>query len=358
MRLLDEIYNCGKRIFILGNGELGTSLNEYLVALGIQVQGFLVNDECYDESMSNTTKVSDFNLAPQDVLVIVAIRYHQETVSKAIIAKGYSAVCVNYPQDMLDIYGEYYRRLFRKASMNLESDYLNYKGYIFVNPFRLNEGRALDWYMEARDNILPELFDDYSLIDEGSYFYEDVRIDEHDVIIDAGANIGLFSGIAAKQGCKVYAFEPDENNVKYLKEVAKEFPNIEIVNYALAEKKGMTEFYVDTLYRSRNSMYEKMVENETEKVEVPVTTIDDFVREKGLKRIDFIKADIEGAERYMLKGARETIKKFHPKISICTYHLQDDPKVLESLLKQIDSGYKIIHKWKKMFAYFDGHGDR
>ena len=354
MRLLDEICNCSKKIYILGNGGMGTSLYEYLMALGIGVQGFLVNDDHYEESMSNTIKVSDLKLSPQEVLVIVAIRDNQKAVSKSVIMKGYDTIYVNYPRDMLDIYGEYYKRLFRKVNVDFDSNYINYKGYIFINPFKLDEGRELDWYLEARDNILPELFGDYSLVYEGSYFYGNNQIDEQDVVIDAGANIGLFSSVAAKKGGIVYAFEPDENNVKYLKEIAQVFPNIKIVKKALADKKvESTNFFVDTLQRSRNSIYENMVGSDCEKIEVQVTTIDDFVREKELNKVDFIKADIEGAERMMLKGATETIQKFHPKISICTYHKKDDPEVLESLVKQIAPGYQVVHKWKKMFAYYE-----
>lgn len=90
--------------------------------------------------------------------------------------------------------------------------------------------------------------------------------------------------------------------------------------------------------------------------EVEVMTIDAFVEQKQLERVDYIKADIEGSERDMLKGAYETIKKFHPKISICTYHLPDDKEILENLLKDIEPGYVIEHKWKKMYAYVPEHG--
>jgi hypothetical protein len=67
--------------------------------------------------------------------------------------------------------------------------------------------------------------------------------------------------------------------------------------------------------------------------------------------VDFIKADIEGAERLMLKGAQKTLARFAPKLALCTYHLPDDPDVMEKLIMEANPNYKIVHKWFKLYAY-------
>jgi FkbM family methyltransferase len=59
-----------------------------------------------------------------------------------------------------------------------------------------------------------------------------------------------------------------------------------------------------------------------------ITTLDKFADEQNLKRLDFVKADIEGAERDMLAGAKNVLKELAPKLALCTYHLSDDPEVL------------------------------
>ena len=83
---------------------------------------------------------------------------------------------------------------------------------------------------------------------------------------------------------------------------------------------------------------------------VETITLDDFVKENNLERVDFIKADIEGFERNMLSGAQETLKNFAPKLALCTYHLPDDPEVMTKLIMQANPNYKIVYGKKKLYA--------
>ncbi|GMO44374.1 MAG: hypothetical protein Ta2B_25150 [Termitinemataceae bacterium] len=92
--------------------------------------------------------------------------------------------------------------------------------------------------------------------------------------------------------------------------------------------------------------YSTNIETET----IKITTIDGFAAEKNIPRVDFIKADIEGAERDMLKGAANVLREFAPKLAICTYHLPDDPDVLENLILEANPKYKVVHLGGKLFA--------
>jgi len=89
-------------------------------------------------------------------------------------------------------------------------------------------------------------------------------------------------------------------------------------------------------------------------ISVKCTKPDTFVHQNNIPRIDFIKADIEGAERYMLMGAKQVLKDFAPKLAICTYHLPDDPKVLRELILDANPDYVIEERWKKMYAHVPG----
>jgi len=69
--------------------------------------------------------------------------------------------------------------------------------------------------------------------------------------------------------------------------------------------------------------------------------------------VDFIKADIEGSERYLIEGAKKVLLEYTPKISICTYHLPDDSKVLRNLVLDANPKYKIFEKYQKLYAFVE-----
>ena len=204
--------------------------------------------------------------------------------------------------------------------------------------------------MEIGDILYPGLYDSYKFVDEGPYEWMDVEIEKGDVVFDCGANLGIFSLFAAYRGATVYAFEPIHDARKILEQTLNLNPDLRnkvtIIPYALSDKKGTAEFTVlkDTLVGS--SM---VLPHEGRKETANLTTIDDFCMEFNVYP-DFIKADIEGAERLMLSGAQITLKDSAPKLSLCTYHFPDDKKVMKQLILQANSEYKIIDKWKKYYA--------
>ncbi len=196
---------------------------------------------------------------------------------------------------------------------------------------------------------MPPVFGDYTCIDEGPYEFDDVCVEENDVVLDLGANLGLFSAYAASRGGFVYGFEPNARTIGQLKKVAGLYNGkIRIIPKALSDMSGTAEM-TDIDFFGMNSLLIRRAGQKTTCVET--VTIDEFVEGSHLGRVNFIKADIEGAERQMLRGAQNTLKQFAPKLALCTYHLADDPRVLERLIKDTNPHYKIIHKYKKLVAY-------
>ena len=84
-----------------------------------------------------------------------------------------------------------------------------------------------------------------------------------------------------------------------------------------------------------------------------MVSIDDFIEEHNIKRVDFIKIDTEGYEKPVIQGARETIKRFHPVIVCSAYHLPDDKKDIPELVLKIESSYKyrIENRDEEVFIF-------
>ena len=193
---------------------------------------------------------------------------------------------------------------------------------------------------------------------EGPYGYIDgdfdVTVKKEDIVIDAGAWIGDFSAYSASLGAICYAFEPVNENFKLLSKTALLNDNLIIpVQKGLSNTEG--EIYISAK-GSSSSIISSVKETTDEKIKI--TTLDNFIVQNSLQRVDFIKADIEGAERLMLKGATNILKKFAPKLAICTYHLPDDPEVLDQIIKDANPAYEIRHLRHKLMACVPNKNDR
>ncbi len=212
---------------------------------------------------------------------------------------------------------------------------------------------VLSIYTERNDNYNYKIVQEIEKKStEGPFCYigpdgEDITIHSSDIVIDAGAWVGDFSAYCAKKNAVVYAFEPTPSTIKLLEKTIK-YNNaenfIKIIPYGLGDKEGTINF-TDNILGSANSF------NKDGTTQIRVKTLDKWVKENNINKIDFIKADIEGYERNMLIGAKEVLQKFQPILSICTYHLADDPEILEKIILDINPKYKIIQRKMKLYAY-------
>ncbi len=206
-------------------------------------------------------------------------------------------------------------------------------------------------YCNFNDNYNSHIIDKIDdVLPEGPYGYKnelvDVTISKNDIVIDAGAWIGDFSAYASCKGAIVYSFEPSNETFQYLKKTQELNSNITIVKKALGDKCGIS--FLSSNLDVSFSYHITTDHKDSEKIEI--TTLDKFVEENCISKIDFIKADIEGYERYLLRGAKKVLKEFGPKLAICTYHLPDDPEVLSEIILDANPNYKIIKKKHKLYA--------
>ncbi|MCR4740311.1 MAG: FkbM family methyltransferase [Lachnospiraceae bacterium] len=120
---------------------------------------------------------------------------------------------------------------------------------------------------------------------------------------------------------KVYCFEADDDNYVKLLNYMESDPyakeRIIPVNKALWNR-------AETL-SMKNERYNARISGAEEADrKVEAVDLDSFLKAEGTEKIDFIKMDIEGAERYALKGAEQTILSDRPVLAISIYHSMED----------------------------------
>lgn len=338
-----------KSNYIFGCGWMGKKTLRVMQLLGAQIEGFIVSQKT--NTCEEGIPVYEIGQIPEgDKNIFVALRDQDLNLNKKLESAGNIVLPVTYPKDLAIMEAVYYLHYLKERDVDCSRNILETGEFRFLNPFMQSYDYLLSWVYEAGDLILPAAYNDFVRVDEGPYETELTRLAYNDVVFDCGANIGLFSSTAVQKGCMVYAFEPMPAALQYLEGMRKACGDkLVICPYALNDYVGQAAFHVqnhDLLGASLLQTANLADQDYT----VDVMTIDEYVHENGINKVDYIKADIEGAERGMLKGAAETIRRFAPKLSICTYHLQDDPQVLEERIREINPDYVIRHKWKKLYA--------
>jgi FkbM family methyltransferase len=125
-----------------------------------------------------------------------------------------------------------------------------------------------------------------------------------DIVIDLGAGIGeetiIFSKLIGSSGM-VYSIEAHPKTFKSLKYIveANNLSNVSLSNSAISDKNGIVRIEDDDSYIGNTILNKSQKDN---LIEVPAFTMDSFIKSNNIKRVDFLKVNIEGAEQLILKG--------------------------------------------------------
>jgi len=170
------------------------------------------------------------------------------------------------------------------------------------------------------------------------------------VVYDVGANVGIYSLLAslrAGPSGKVYAFEPLERNLLYLRRhlTLNNVGNCVILETAVCNREGTVPFSVASWSSSMAHL------STVGEIWVPSTTLDGCIYgERRLRPPDILKIDVEGAEMEVLEGASKVLTEFHPKIFLEIHGTQLHAKCSASLSAKgyrIEEGYgQLTATWK------------
>ena len=234
-------------------------------------------------------------------------------------------------------------------------DTCNYKQKKIVNKIfgrrYANELRRLKMIFLYKLGINYDLDDLYKII-----------FKEGDFVFDIGANIGQsacrFSRLVKEKGC-VFSFEPVQDNYSLLIKTKKSLKlnNVSTYQIALGNKNGTAEIYIPSFNNSnievatRASVLHKPgeFENAHFRVEtISIMTLDQFIDQHNVDKIDLIKSDTEGNDIKVIEGAIHSIKKYKPVLILETEFNADIFK------KYLEMGYHFYYYYNsKLISAID-----
>ncbi len=132
-----------------------------------------------------------------------------------------------------------------------------------------------------------------------------------DRLIDIGANIGLYTCIARHLGKQALAVEPLPDNLRLLRAnlAANGWSDTEVVEFGLAEQDGSAELYGADTGASLRAGWATLPRRTLLRRKIRLTTLDALLEGRFAGERLLIKADIEGAEHGMLRGAARTLER-------------------------------------------------
>jgi FkbM family methyltransferase len=183
------------------------------------------------------------------------------------------------------------------------------------------------------------------------------------VFFDVGSYFGYYSLLAARAGARVFAFEPVVANYELLLENLALNPcgaSVFAQRCAVSDVAGTVSFDVPSAGNRGTGRISSGGTGASLVTEtVAAVTLDAFVADHGIERLDAIKVDVEGAERKVLAGGRQTLAHFRPVMLIeinppCLARFGSGETEVLTLVREI--GYTLWRANSTGLVPFEGIG--
>lgn len=250
---------------------------------------------------------------------------------------------INYNNKLIDIT----ERFLLLNGINLSNDFFYIKDIKIPN-FSIYPNIKWEFYHQ-----ILELYGNYLTNNNFLYETNKIYINKNDIILDCGANLGLFSAYAATKGKQVFSFEPSKKNLNFLNKTKLYYSNMQIINQAVFMDNQIKTFLeTDNIGASHLKDININFSNINKEIIAQTISLDYFCL---INKIipSFIKMDIEGAEKEALLGSKKILQNYKPKLVISTYHLKNDFNIIKQIIYNFNKEYIFFtDKNKKiLFAY-------
>jgi FkbM family methyltransferase len=175
-----------------------------------------------------------------------------------------------------------------------------------------------------------------------------------DVVIDVGANTGLFSYFIKMKypACRIYLIEPASELNGIIEENMKRFDNWSLHSIGISnESLESVPFFINDGSQQTNSLVRKAVESAIARdqnvrtVSIRTQTLDDFCEEQKISSIDVLKVDIQWAEPLLIRGGSKALsntRKAFFEICFLDTNINHTMNLLDNYFK----GYDTINEVK------------
>ena len=172
------------------------------------------------------------------------------------------------------------------------------------------------------------------------------------IVLDIGANLGIFTLRALRGGCNVYAYEPTPSTYRILNQNIKangywESDRWRTFNLGVFNKQDTLEFCINEDMCGHNSIFEE--KEHSKKIQVEVVTIDEHL--KDIESIDIVKIDAEGSEIFIMQGMKNVIMR-NPQIKII---LEFAPTHIKRAGISFEAIFEMLREYGLIYKKIDEH---
>jgi FkbM family methyltransferase len=332
-----EIMRKGEGCVIWGTGRTGKHAGEICKKFNIPILSYCDSFEHKSgESFEGFPLISGncfFNNYSKSTIILIACSSIYE-IDKKLIEKNYNRFMSFVEMQLLNSFSGFedgYREvLLRHHEASIENIY----DLLSDDKSKKTIENLLKYRMTLDLRFVSDIYC------PNQYFDNDIISSfEGDAFIDCGAFTGdTLLRFHDSQNCSCntyYALEPSDENFDRLLNVI----DTHDIQYARPLKLGDWRNRDELCFIKTGMGSDRL--SETGNYRIQVNSIDNIAQNQ---QVDFIKMDIEGAEKEALLGAAQTIKKHRPVLAVSVYHKFRDFWELPLLIKEIQPAYKFYFR--------------
>jgi|688.fasta_scaffold07652_3 FkbM family methyltransferase len=307
----------------------------------------------YDYFSKNLIEITNFDKNRGTVFY----KSHKKIDSnlKIIIADKHNGFIIH--QELLGVFPsnvEYYTdfSIFKKfIHQDILVIFKSNDEFFLIETLRLYDEPNFNPYSNFKFNFDADFCSYYEIFEKEMYKKFSIDVEEGDVVVDIGSNVGAFIKYANDKKAKIiYSCEPNPACIKII-EKHYALNNVILNKYAISDKNGISELEIP--FNSDTSGCSKITEanikntfTDVKTIQIETITFKNFIEKNNILKIDYLKVDCEGGEAFVFKDENKTFFQQNVKKIVLEFHNESKFDIIK-LLKSINYSIDIVDENQK-----------